>query len=337
MNVTYLLGAGASANRIPVVKEFNKNIEKFKSRIEFEFNTENLRFNDSDRQITISPTQAKERLIKDYEWLINESANFSTIDTFAKKLALTGDRNYKKLKYLLSFFLTAVQSTKQNDYRYDNLFAALLGIKNGKVEVPKNLSIVTWNYDLQTEIAASKFLQRQLDQAFFEYLQSSAALCNIDNSKFQLIKLNGTAGFYGNIQNRVFDLGIAENSSNGVNTSKELLNYLSRIDTNIETYLSFSWDKETFIDNSRKLALETFSKSRFLIIIGYSFPVFNREVDRQLLKNFSKDGTIYIQDKYNSINIMHTVSELSGLKDDQVKIIESNDEFYIPLEYSPEY
>lgn len=338
MNITYLLGAGASANEIPVVNAFGSELEKFKNKLIENFQINDNYFDSSNQQINITVYQAKEKLIKDYEWLIEESKKFSTIDTFAKKLCITGEtESYSKLKFLLSYFLTAIQSPQKNDKRYDNLFAALIGIKDRKAYLPGNISIISWNYDLQTEISIAKFLNKKLDRDFLEHVQNSSALESISQEKFNLVKLNGTAGFYNESNKRIFDFEISNFLESQKNTKQELNKYLKRISKSNETLLSFSWDKELFLDNGRIIASNLIKESNFLVIIGYSFPVFNREIDKELLKQIPVNSKIYIQDKLNSIKIMETVGEMSNLSEKNIKIIESVDEFYIPLNYTPEY
>ncbi|TGK82996.1 hypothetical protein EHQ19_08295 [Leptospira montravelensis] len=338
MNITYLLGAGASANQIPIVKDFISEISKFKSQLSERFKLNEEFFDNANQQTTITVFDAKKKLLEDYDWLISEARNFSTIDTFAKKLYITGDKeNYLKLKFLISYFLSAIQSTSKNDYRYDNLFAALIGIKNRKATLPENLSIISWNYDLQTEISISKFLNKKIEVNLLESLQNSSALQNINEAKFNLIKLNGTAGFYQENQNRIFDFDINNFANSDINTKKELSKYLTRTNQENETLLSFSWDNEAYIDSARKTASNVLMKSEFLVIIGYSFPVFNRDIDRELLSKFNQNGKIFIQDKTNSKNIAEVVSEMSNISDKRLKIIESVEEFFIPLFYTPKY
>ena len=338
MNITYLLGAGASANEIPVVNGFIPALKTFKNELSQNLTIDDDYFDNSTQQTTLTVSQAKEKLISDYEWLISEAKKFSTIDTFARKLYITGEiENYSKLKFLLSYFLSAIQSPHKNDKRYDNLFAALIGIKERKAYLPGNFSIISWNYDLQTEISISKFLNKKLNSNFLESVQNTSILQNISENKFNLIKLNGTAGFYEENYLRTFDFDISDFLASQKNTKTELNKYLRRSRQTDGTLLSFSWDKEPFIDNGRKIAANILKQSQFLVIIGYSFPVFNREIDKELLLQFNKKGKIFIQDKENSKKIMETVAEMSNLQESNIKIIESIDEFYIPLSYSPEY
>ena len=87
MNVTYLFGAGASALTLPVVKDFPVRLEEYsKELLAFRFKVN--RFPDGS-YCQSSAEDARDKILKDLEWLVKECKNHSSIDTFAKKLFLT--------------------------------------------------------------------------------------------------------------------------------------------------------------------------------------------------------------------------------------------------------
>jgi len=88
-NITYLFGAGASANTLPVVSEMANGLEKFLEIIQ----TDTI-FNFSEDKITIDRSVVSRRELKDalcdtLSWLIKGTKEHASIDTFAKKLYLT--------------------------------------------------------------------------------------------------------------------------------------------------------------------------------------------------------------------------------------------------------
>ena len=88
-------------------------------------------------------SDAIKRLINDLQWLANESYQHATIDTFAKKLHLTNQKEkFIKLEKLLSIFFIIEQHLNKIDGRYDTFLANIL---NNKIEIPDNISILTWN------------------------------------------------------------------------------------------------------------------------------------------------------------------------------------------------
>lgn len=65
------------------------------------------------------------------------------------------------------------------------------------------------------------------------------------------------------------------------------------------------------------------------VVIGYSFPNFNREVDRQIFENFDVDNCkIYIQDLYPD----EIIEKLDGVKKAAIPV-RSGGSFTIPNEF----
>ena len=84
------------------------------------------------------------------------------------------------------------------------------------------------------------------------------------------------------------------------------------------------------------LAKDMIRKSRAMVIIGYSFPYFNRVVDKDLFNtNMLRGLDIYIQDP-DAINIAESVKALipeSNKSSVRIKSIVSNlKQFYMPYE-----
>ena len=126
VNVTYLLGAGASANSIPVVEKFNEDIKSIKELLE-KFLKKNM--NDSSYNSLPELLQTKnsilEKIVDDLQWLLLEADNHQTIDTLAKKYYLTNSSDLNKLKRILIIFFFVRQSLIQPDKRYDSFLAAI--------------------------------------------------------------------------------------------------------------------------------------------------------------------------------------------------------------------
>ncbi|MCH5332058.1 MAG: hypothetical protein J1E33_06615, partial [Alistipes sp.] len=65
------------------------------------------------------------------------------------------------------------------------------------------------------------------------------------------------------------------------------------------TRLSFAWENakdDVFMDS----VCRTIINAEILVVIGYSFPFFNREIDRRIVSAMPKLKTVYIQDPYAS-------------------------------------
>lgn len=94
--------------------------------------------------------------LDDLEWLAIESKRHASIDNLAKKFLIRGSYdNLKKLKVCLSAYLILEQILNTPDPRYDAFFASI--IKERSTNFPKNVRIVSWNYDYQLELAHSEY------------------------------------------------------------------------------------------------------------------------------------------------------------------------------------
>ena len=217
MNITYLLGAGASYNALPIVEKIPDRLKAFANAFkinDFEFTIKNeqksniaekhlFRFNTIEEQrneyIKIK------RFYEDIIWLKDESSRHSSVDTFAKKLFLQGQKqSLKKLKFILSCFFIYEQ-TLQFDKRYDSFYASIL---DNISTLPNNLKILSWNYDSQLEIGYSNFTYAGINYTRKTLNVITKEIENISENqknKFAIYKLNGTTNFIDD-KNETFDL-----------------------------------------------------------------------------------------------------------------------------------
>lgn len=213
------------------------------------------------------------------------------------------------------------------DKRYDSLFAHYLDkASHGSVIASPNVNIITWNYDLQIEFALMNFVTlNSINEIKLAYQIhpnrgsfDSTSRQILDSNKFHVVKLNGNAFFdMGHDDGKivtVYDRLIGELSKNRSLSHDfilaELLTTLSEVrgfsiggDNTFLKYFNFSWEKndgEFSVYPSRDLLIEEISKSvsesDILIVVGYSFPNFNYDVDKKWLSK-SKFKKIIIQDK----------------------------------------
>jgi|SRR6187402_223846 len=95
--------------------------------------------------------------------------------------------------------------------------------------------------------------------------------------------------------------------------------------------INFAWYRDRELLGK---IVETYNETEVLVVIGYSFPFFNRDVDREIIRSMSKLRKIYIQD-CNPENIKSRfLSILPDWEKNNVQIIPVNDvtEFFLPPE-----
>lgn len=381
-NVTYLLGAGASAQALPVVSDMKDRMQFFMNILENSPPDLGL-FEGIDGE-------SKSNIITNFKKVLSEALVHSSPDTYAKKLFLKGDN--EKLKWLKAFLSTyflfeqgqmvdnlgmnsfrkehfqntmfqnylEVEVDEKNEFlqkinknldeRYDVFLATLLE-KETRV-LPPHINILSWNYDFQIELSYYEFFKDSIDLIEIGDILKVYPLITKDDCK--IIKLNGIAGLY------QFDQAgrsrIAYEQMNNFLTSKRFEDFLkpyfnlflNNLDKPAEgnqfnPFLNFAWEPNPFSNIGNKLASEILSKTEILVIIGYSFPNFNREIDKVLLKTFmsgsgSNDSKIGKKIYYQAPQpyIGGLVRRLKGLMPSgwHNKIFEHDetDQFLIPYE-----
>lgn len=354
---TYLLGAGASALAIPLIIDFANQLLKFAGYIEkFVFDDDSFHIS---YHIDSKPSELKERFSKDIIWLSNECLTHSSVDTFARKLYLANRRTeLTKLKGIVSEFLLMKQIQNGIDKRYDAFFASILDKIDSRLILPKNVKILSWNYDKQIEYSIAQFKNPCDDKIIENFLQVSpraeGTAINLDD--FCLFKLNGAIG--GTIKNDVdFVPLIMDYSLVGdkitteieQNIIKNMLfryysieqsifneSYYGKVE-NIDEYptIMYSWERNPVFEYVRTNALEATKRTEILVIIGYSFPTFNRNLDKKLLKNMGNLKKVFIQSPVGSIKGVtqrfKSIYEYNSGID--IEEITNVDEFYIPFEF----
>ncbi len=358
INITYLLGAGASCQSLPMVKDIPDALEKFAQ----DFSPPNLNEPNAMVSLNVSGSIAKKFLFtqkddknsferyhallqkfqKDIIWLQKESKKHSSIDTFAKKLHLqkkTSD--LKRLKIILSSFFIYLQ-TKKFDTRYDSFFASILEDINS---LPENLKILSWNYDSQFEVAFKNFTNLSIKNSKETLNICSKGLKNnlTKANSFSVFKINGTTNLITNLDKENNEYEIIEDFDiDEIKLAREFLElYDNSSIRKSQSIMSFAWEKNSnsdlFFENLKKSIINT----ETLIIIGYSFPFFNRKVDKSILDSMTNLKKVYVQDPNNTEDIIEKIKELIPNHNvkyqtrDKIefKPITFKDQFFIPIEF----
>ena len=316
--ITYLLGAGASANALPLIKKNSTyNIPGLPEELE--------QFVETNTASILTQNDWSNQEISVLKELTEKCKEFGTPDLFAKYLLETGnDTHYRILKTLLSNYFIHTQNTRQKfDYRALSFLTAITQNK----KIPPNIKILSWNYDSQIEMAAVRL--KPVSPSGYPQVQDFTCWPNhVDGYQHHdapfLLHLNGVAGYHYSVDN--LSERISDDFKFNTALDKELL-------------LSFAWENENTnanrmfherrLDFAKKIASET----HILVIIGYSFPFFNRVIDAEIFKAMYKSlNKIYYQDP------TYDGSNLKGLFDIPPKTlanivhIQQTDNYHIPYE-----
>jgi len=330
--IIYLFGAGARCNSLPTADGMPKAMGSQYGFIQY-----NITTNENGNIQTHQPTSEMLEYVEDLKWLMNASKNHASVDTLAKKLSITGNSNdLYKLKNVLSAFLSIEQYLKKIDFRYDAFLASML---NNPHSMPEHISILSWNYDTQIETAFQFYCNQSnvinAQSALGVYQKSDYNRRGAGFSQgFGVFKVNGSSFLCKKNETRLITTYISHNNLNMFDAINEACKNYVHFKHQQSLYmhgLSFAWEPETessdtFIE-SRNWEPETASsdtiieaakkhvrEAEILVIIGYSFPFFNRDIDRQLLgvvgMPFLKK--IYFQDP----NANEIIESFSSIRND---------------------
>jgi len=191
---------------------------------------------------------------------------------------------------------------------------------------------VTWNYDLQLESAFALFNQNTSWESISQNLKFR---CEIgDSSPLQVCHLNGYHGFYYTSEEEIEFLTVPQTKN--INEIVESIDYIptgnKRNELQISKHINYAWEENPLAARTRNEANRIFSETDILVIIGYSFPNFNKDIDKMLFDNLKgRKTTIYYQDPNASESFLSLL-----VNKDETEIICDRirkDNFYLPYEF----
>jgi len=341
--VTYLIGAGASANALPTVKKTQttggiaNSMRKFADTLI------------KDSSIIASHKDYVDKMAGDLHWLAVNSDKFLTPDTFAKFLYLNDQENLVRLKNAMSFYFTVEQFI--ND-KFDNrALIFLTTVMQIKGILPTNIKILNWNYDFQIQLAGEVFREEKFyppeegsasshHQPIISYFPTLGFARKIiyddsnESNEVSMVHLNGIAGFYYDKQSDLILNDFLNQKPKDINEIIEKVHSDNQIRINS---MIFAWEQDTegaeLLRNRTKFAKSVAKDTDILVIIGYSFPDFNHAVDKQIFEALTATGKlkkIFYQDPIKTGEFLRKQFELSeGI---EITHISEVDNYYVPKE-----
>lgn len=336
--LTYILGAGASYQSIPVVKTFGNRFRSFVTFLNQLSSFQTLDKLTSDR-------------LKDvYELSRLLSISFEShqsFDTYFKKLFHTKEhRKVKEAKKILNLYFTWEHLTsitnkpeyisettfwKQSiiDKRYDALIAGLLKPIEDKSEPYCKVNFISWNYDLNLLMSLKNYFSP--NETINKFLTSIDKNDNVWCIEDQITIINMNGYFYNSAFNDFINLD--KQSIQKIFTDKINEDYFNEISVDDDAELiKFAWEKG---NSNVILAKSKIDQSDNIVVIGYTFPLYNRLIDFEYLNraNILKKKII-IQDpnaivlRQNMID-NYQIYETNSTERDLKAVIDC-DSFYIP-------
>lgn len=323
--VAYLLGAGASFGCVPIVKGMATELEQLEGTLR-----------GYRHEIVQSGPVEKMMELEDVMGILSNlrhvCENHSSIDTYAKKLYLTDKVLFRQLKLDLCLFFSIIQAIKPPDKRYDNFFSSLLD-RYGNL--PDSVKVISWNYDMQLELSYSDFCNDSLLEYSSERLNLISAQHESNHNsaqvEFSVLKLNGTAR--SRMRNSNYSYLLEKKSDDKLISVMHIVGQYNKIIKGIYGCdLQFAWENEGDLSFLEKYSNEL-KDIETLVVIGYSFPYFNRKIDRKIIELLVNLKKIYIQD-LNPQGIKESLVEILPFREQPwpIALKQNVDQFVFPRE-----
>jgi hypothetical protein len=300
----YLLGAGASHPCLPLARGVSQGLMDWGHKL--------------DAYVSGLPDGQKRKQFSEMSdellnWGTLAASHFS-IDTLAKKLFLSEKRGELwRLKAAMSAYFMLQQSASVMDQRYDSFFAAILERPALPPAIPDNIWVLTWNCD------------RLLEKAYHQYCPDQGLVhANITFCK-RVVRLNGLLG-------RAINKGTGDeynldfNEDNGKVFERVLSEYLQLRST--EPIISFAFENRNLMGSDLKRLSES---ACTLVVIGYSFPFFNRYFDKLVLESMPKMERVFLQVlPEHAKAIEGRMKSLRSLP--PIQVVDDREQFYVPYD-----
>ncbi|MBI9055118.1 MAG: hypothetical protein JEY96_14950 [Bacteroidales bacterium] len=335
--ITYIFGAGASIEAVPIVDQIPERIDAMIKLLQ----EDEYKLSEKAKYAILNVEETKFQIqtifIRSLEWLWKHIMNHASIDTFAKKLYVTRKTDdYNLLKATLTSFLLLEQFKNPIDKRYDSFFAAL-SEKGLPIKLPDHVKIISWNYDFQFEKAFSSYsLKNDLlaNQEMLHVYPTKYQEGGIDD--FGIFKINGTTSAYSKEEKRLSPIISNVNNSFDKTLIENILHdYIMflRFPMQFTPLIHFAWEDNSISTDIINAAKEAILPTEVLIIVGYSIPFFNREIDRFIIRNMKALKKIYIQaPEKDAGNIRTRLKSITDMPDSHIELITDVKQFFLPPE-----
>tara|TARA_B110000908_G_scaffold47705_1_gene58223 strand:- start:31212 stop:32246 length:1035 start_codon:yes stop_codon:yes gene_type:complete len=338
---------------LPVANQFESFINSFLSFINGCKNTshsENIIQILEDRRLTETDKHFV-RILNKLKEQLNKKITFDQIIRNNNNI-----RHIKQYSFVFSLCMSFFHETNINkkefiDKRYIAFFSTML--VNRKMR--ENVKILNWNYDYMLEDAYIKLF----DDTNFNDLEEIRDVLGIKNkfmnpsNEGSIYRLNGSIGYTDKMRRGEYDFHSHKFNSDlksDDNLAKKVyIEMLEKYKYTLESFdtinslLSFSWEENNDFLNLVKKSTKQTEK---LIIIGYSFPFFNKTIDKAILwpiieNSFNLDIVIQDMEPVNvKKKLLETLEKTEHMLVNNynvtfslMEIRENNDNFYISNNY----
>ncbi|AOP36380.1 hypothetical protein A0128_20400 [Leptospira tipperaryensis] len=320
MRTGYYFGAGISVESVPSAFKLSQRIDHLASVMPVKYNL----IEDADKLSKIIKDKTGLELYKEMiaDWKeISRECRGTPVDTFAIEKKKNPEI-LTKIKAVLSSYFIIEQSIDNNiglkEYTYKisprirNFIAQLTKSIGNSLQLFNNPIIITWNYDHQIELSVARHIADDYGEHSFR--RATTLLNTIPNHNFDqqkeilfekthvFIKLNGTAGYAlpkHTLVGDPIDSAKVLISNDPHPFLYEAVKHFSLIKYDAKNYIpsiKFSFENEGIINDQKDLIKEACEKIERLVIMGYSFPNDNSQVDSEMIGMMTSLAEVHIFD-----------------------------------------
>jgi hypothetical protein len=345
-SITYYTGAGASYNAMPVLDELGTWMILVSQDACAAFEA-------IPSPPGVSPLHLPfGQLLQKIEHYGRISNDFGTIDTYAKRLHWLGkDDELKELKACLSLFFSIIQLVDKMllgsniypspepigvrrdpiDKRYLALLSTVLEAPQKQVRLQPHVKFITWNYDLQIELAFQKFSS---DAQNWAGIRSDLGYRFDSTEKLNVCHLNGYHGHlkvsHGVVQPIFQNIDASMIGSLSMQQALIRLEWIGeKLGSGEASYaseLTYAWEENSSAQTTRLKAEEIMRTTDELVVVGYSIPSFNHEVDLALFRALKAGAHVVYQDKNGLERVRQILNSIGKTVDDGKDYMSTSDD-----------
>lgn len=367
-NITYYLGAGASYFACPILEKQAEMMIKLAMYELHKYAYKDIR----KLKLNFIESEKPKDFIDDNKFEIlwhigyfgKKAQEYNTIDTYARKLYLNNElKELNLLKMSVSVFFDLWENFYQERYssltepeedlinfnqnhnktfyydkidkRYKSLFSVLLEKNSNSIELNSNFKFISWNYDLQLEEAFKIFLSDKYDKSYESI--NRILKFKFNNTQNDIFHLNGYRGFYSYKTKSDIEIKESDDFEMYWHIIDSLYSETTTKNISFNNHIKYAWEHNIF-DEFLKNAGNVMKKTEVLVIVGYSFPAFNRQIDQFLFANLNPDTVrkIIYQDPNGTKEIIENLFETPRNFTRKIEVLNNQkdlNQFIIPTEF----
>lgn len=304
MKTVVMFGAGASFNAVPIVSDMVKHIPLFTTILKDPQVMEQC-----DHKIELT------YFIGMLEELNVSLAATSTPDVTLRKFYQSGDKKFERWLEVYWVYLIILQTVRRGDlglhksnkienhYEFvDKRYSSF--ISDYILDDKDNYRIVSWNYDIQFELAYMHMMSINQFEELYKKLNiwPNLGKTNDEGDNF-LIHLNGSSIVYESLVDGVPSISFASNDfDRDIPLAKALNKHLWMLKTEnrnlrqLDNTLKFAFtNTEEQLDRLKFEIITSIQDFHKIAIIGYSFPKSNQAIDKFIFNTIDPEAKIIIQ------------------------------------------